>query len=164
MRNVETPSGSGPCRTGKPTVRKAQSPGGKRMVQEANAGGRKATGNRDRWPAPPPVVSHNWPDTGRCPARKGADVGQVSLWRADDDRRRRNRRTSWTRRRTAAGVVEVNGPEDDVLDWDAIDWRRVEDERTASAAADLHGIAGTGTSKRVRSLQKLMLRSVPTRF
>ena len=24
-------------------------------------------------------TSHNWPDTGGCPARKGADVGQVSL-------------------------------------------------------------------------------------
>jgi hypothetical protein len=23
---------------------------------------------------------HNWSDTGICPARKGADVGQVSLW------------------------------------------------------------------------------------
>lgn len=32
---------------GKPTVREAQLPGGRRMVREANAGGRKATGNRD---------------------------------------------------------------------------------------------------------------------
>src|SRR5438128_9225646 len=56
-----------------------------------------------------------------------------------------------------AGVV-VNGPEDAVLDWHAVDWRRVEDdvrrlrERifTASKAGDL---------ARVRNLQKLMLRS-----
>jgi len=38
--------------TGKPTVRKAQLPSGNRMTREANAGGRKATGNRDMdgWP------------------------------------------------------------------------------------------------------------------
>jgi RNA-directed DNA polymerase len=52
----------------------------------------------------------------------------------------------------------VNGPEDEVTDWLAIDWRQVEDEVrrlrqrifTASQAGDL---------KRVRNLQKLMLRS-----
>jgi hypothetical protein len=32
---------------GKPTVRKAQSPGGNRMTRQANAGSRKAAGNRD---------------------------------------------------------------------------------------------------------------------
>src|SRR5881396_2083793 len=52
----------------------------------------------------------------------------------------------------------VNGPEGDVLDWDAVDWRQAEDSVrrlrqrifTASKAGDL---------KKVRSLQKLMLRS-----
>jgi RNA-directed DNA polymerase len=52
----------------------------------------------------------------------------------------------------------VNGPEGDGLDWDAVDWRRVEDDVrrlrqrifTASQAGDL---------KKVRNLQKLMLRS-----
>lgn len=55
-------------------------------------------------------------------------------------------------------TVMVNGPEDDVVDWDAVDWRRVEDDVrrlrqrifTATRAGDL---------KRVRNLQKLMLRS-----
>lgn len=55
------------------------------------------------------------------------------------------------------GVV-VNGPEDAALDWDAVDWRAVEDDVrrlrqrifTASKAGDL---------KKVRNLQKLMLRS-----
>ena len=55
------------------------------------------------------------------------------------------------------GVV-VNGPEDDVLDWDAVAWRVVEDDVrrlrqrifTATQAGDL---------KKVRNLQKLMLRS-----
>jgi RNA-directed DNA polymerase len=54
--------------------------------------------------------------------------------------------------------VVVNGPEDDVVDWLSIDWRQVEDEVrrlrqrifTASQAGDL---------KKVRNLQKLMLRS-----
>jgi RNA-directed DNA polymerase len=58
----------------------------------------------------------------------------------------------------ADDAVVVNGPEDDDLDWHAIDWRAVEDDVrrlrhrifTASQAGDL---------KRVRNLQKLMLRS-----
>ena len=59
----------------------------------------------------------------------------------------------------AVGVLGVvNGPEDDLLDWHAVDWRAVEEDVrrlrqrifTASQAGDL---------KRVRSLQKLMLRS-----
>jgi RNA-directed DNA polymerase len=57
-----------------------------------------------------------------------------------------------------APVVVVNGPEDAALDWDAVDWRTVEDDVrrlrqrifTASKAGDL---------KKVRNLQKLMLRS-----
>jgi RNA-directed DNA polymerase len=57
---------------------------------------------------------------------------------------------------TTVGVV--NGPEDAPFDWRQVDWRRVEDDVrrlrqrifTASKAGDL---------KRVRSLQKLMLRS-----
>src|ERR1035437_51818 len=52
----------------------------------------------------------------------------------------------------------MNGPEDDVPDWLSIDWHQVEDEVrrlrqrifTASQAGDL---------AKVRSLQKLMLRS-----
>jgi len=58
----------------------------------------------------------------------------------------------------AAPLGEVNGPEGDVLDWDAIDWPAVEDDVrrlrqrifTASQAGDL---------KKVRNLQRLMLRS-----
>ena len=57
-----------------------------------------------------------------------------------------------------AAVANVNGPSGDVLDWDAIGWRTVEDDVrrlrqrifTASQAGDL---------KKVRNLQKLMLRS-----
>src|SRR5438093_2334186 len=57
-----------------------------------------------------------------------------------------------------AGHQMVSGPEGGVLAWDAVDWRRAEDDVrrlrrrifTASRAGDL---------KKVRSLQKLMLRS-----
>jgi RNA-directed DNA polymerase len=59
---------------------------------------------------------------------------------------------------SSAVVGVVNGPEDDPLDWHAIDWRAAEEDVrrlrqrifTASQAGDL---------KRVRNLQKLMLRS-----
>ncbi len=55
-------------------------------------------------------------------------------------------------------TIMVNGPEGDVLDWDAVDWRQAGDDVrrlrqrifTASRAGDL---------KKVRNLQKLMLRS-----
>jgi RNA-directed DNA polymerase len=55
-------------------------------------------------------------------------------------------------------TVTVNGPEGAVVDWDAVDWRRVDDDVrrlrqrifTATQAGDL---------ARVRNLQKLMLRS-----
>src|SRR5882762_2557383 len=55
-------------------------------------------------------------------------------------------------------TVMVNGPEGDVLDWEAVEWRQVQDDVrrlrqrifTASRAGDL---------KKVRNLQKLMLRS-----
>src|SRR5215471_13205381 len=54
-------------------------------------------------------------------------------------------------------TVMVSGPEGGVLAWDAVDWRQAEDDArrlrqrifTASKAGDL---------KKVRSLQKLMLR------
>ena len=55
-------------------------------------------------------------------------------------------------------TTTVNGPEDEVLDWEAVDWRQVEDDVrrlrqrifTASKAGDL---------RKVRNLQKLILRS-----
>ena len=54
-------------------------------------------------------------------------------------------------------TVTVNGPEGEVLDWEAVDWRQVEDDVrrlrqrifTASKAGDL---------RKVRNLQKLMVR------
>ncbi|WP_199790504.1 reverse transcriptase N-terminal domain-containing protein, partial [Streptomyces ipomoeae] len=56
-----------------------------------------------------------------------------------------------------SAAATVNGPEDEDLDWASVDWRRVEEDVrrlrqrifTASQAGDL---------KKVRNLQKLMLR------
>ena len=63
---------------GGPTVRKAQLPNGRRRTQEANADGRRQeTGNPCIGPSAK-WLPHNWSDTGVSPARKGADVGQVS--------------------------------------------------------------------------------------
>jgi hypothetical protein len=63
VRNVVTPFGVRAW-PGQPTVRKVQFPGGCGMVQEANAGGRKATGSRDNRAAPSSGRLDNWPDTG----------------------------------------------------------------------------------------------------
>lgn len=58
----------------------------------------------------------------------------------------------------AQAVLDVNGPEGEVLPWDAIDWRNQADyvrklrQRIFKASQD-------GDLKRVRNLQKLMLRS-----
>ena len=58
----------------------------------------------------------------------------------------------------AAVTARVNGPEGDVLEWDAIDWRAHEDnvrrlrQRIFKATRD-------GDLKQVRNLQKLMLRN-----
>ena len=54
MRNMTTPMGSGLVGPGKPTVRKAHCPSGRRMAQEAKAGGRKAAGNRESHDRRPP--------------------------------------------------------------------------------------------------------------
>ncbi|MGH3848102.1 MAG: group II intron reverse transcriptase/maturase [Pseudonocardiaceae bacterium] len=84
-----------------------------------------------------------------------ADAGQVSLWRRlmDEDPG-----TEGQVGRHRGVTVVANGPEGDGLDWGSVDWPQVEDEVrrlrqrifTASQAGDL---------KKVRSLQKLMLRS-----
>src|SRR5258706_9490939 len=58
----------------------------------------------------------------------------------------------------AMAALEVNGPEDVALEWDAISWRTHEDhvrrlrQRIFKAAKD-------GDLRKVRNLQKLMLRS-----
>src|SRR3954452_16282755 len=55
------------------------------------------------------------------------------------------------------GVV-VNGPEGDVLDWDAVAWRVVEDD-VRRLRQRIFTATQAGDFKKVRNLQKLMLRS-----
>ena len=105
--------------------------------------------------------------TGRiraeCPDRKGADAGRVSLWGLDD-RGRRNRRgkldatTVLDTTEVAAATAMVNGPEDEPLDWDTVSWRRAE-ENVRRLRQRIFAASRAGDLKRVRSLQKLMLRS-----
>ena len=45
-----------------------------RMVKKRMPVGRKAAGNRGARLLPSAAAPQNWPDTGACPARKGADV------------------------------------------------------------------------------------------
>jgi RNA-directed DNA polymerase len=52
----------------------------------------------------------------------------------------------------------VNGPEDDVLDWDAVDWRAAEDD-VRRLRQRIFTATQAGDWKKVRNLQKLMLRS-----
>ena len=95
------------------------------------------------------VVSDNRPDTDpeRALTRSGEPV-EKKMTEAPEPEDKLD----------AATHVVVNGPEDAPFDWHAVDWRRVEDDVrrlrqrifTASKAGDL---------KKVRSLQKLMLRS-----
>jgi RNA-directed DNA polymerase len=55
-------------------------------------------------------------------------------------------------------AVLVNGPEDDVLDWYAIDWGTAE-EHVRRLRQRIFTASQAGDLKRVRNLQKLMLRS-----
>src|ERR1700730_17280173 len=59
---------------------------------------------------------------------------------------------------TAARDVVVNGPEDDVLDWDAVDWPQVEDD-VRRLRQRIFTASKAGDHNKVRNLQKLMLRS-----
>jgi RNA-directed DNA polymerase len=59
---------------------------------------------------------------------------------------------------TASVVVAANGPEGDDLDWSEIDWRAVEDD-VRRLRQRIFTASRAGDFKRVRNLQKLMLRS-----
>jgi RNA-directed DNA polymerase len=56
------------------------------------------------------------------------------------------------------GTAVVNGPEGDVLDWYSVDWAQVEDE-VRRLRQRIFTASRVGDLKKVRNLQKLMLRS-----
>ena len=57
-----------------------------------------------------------------------------------------------------AAMVVANGPKGGTLDWDAVDWRACE-ERVRRLRQRIFTASRAGDLKRVRNLQKLMLRS-----
>jgi RNA-directed DNA polymerase len=59
---------------------------------------------------------------------------------------------------TASSTARVNGPEDDLEPWDAIDWRAHEDN-VRRLRQRIFKATKAGDLRRVRQLQKLMLRS-----
>ena len=58
----------------------------------------------------------------------------------------------------ATGAAEVNGPEDGFPDWDQVDWGQAE-ENVRRLRQRIFAASQAGDLKRVRNLQKLMLRS-----
>ncbi len=56
------------------------------------------------------------------------------------------------------GTTMVNGPEDDVLDWDAVDWRQAGDD-VRRLRQRIFTASRAGDPKTARNLRKLMLRS-----
>jgi len=58
----------------------------------------------------------------------------------------------------ATAMLVANGPEDGVLAWGAVDWRVCE-ERVRRLRQRIFTASRAGDLKRVRNLQKLMLRS-----
>ena len=58
----------------------------------------------------------------------------------------------------AAAALGVNGPEDRLVDWHAIDWRAVEED-VRRLRQRIFKASQAGDLKQVRNLQKLMLRS-----
>jgi hypothetical protein len=148
---------------GKPTARKAQlllaagqdGPTSKcrqaERPQEAGAGG--------CFLLRPP--RRNWPDTGSCPARKGADADQVSPWSfaaEGTETEGQVGRDGGIHGLMASSTVKVNGPEDDLDGWGAIDWRAHEDN-VRRLRQRIFKATKEGDPRRVRRLQKLMLRS-----
>jgi RNA-directed DNA polymerase len=53
---------------------------------------------------------------------------------------------------------QVNGPEDDSPDWDSVDWGQAE-ENVRRLRRRIFAASQAGDLKKVRNLQKLMLRS-----
>jgi hypothetical protein len=80
--------------SGKPTARNAQLPSGNRMTKKRAPVAERQQETEASWLAPPPVVSHNWPDTGLVPGPE-----RVLTWSGepqDDVGERQNPRASWT--------------------------------------------------------------------
>ena len=140
---------------GGPTVRKAHSPSGRRMTQQANAGALK--GDRTQEPQQPLLLAVACGELAGygawCPGPKGRPRGSgepvesaVTTTREPRDKL------------DAPAAAGANGPKDEALDWDAVDWRRVEGD-VRRLRQRIFTASRNGDLKKVRNLQKLMLRS-----
>ena len=106
-------------------------------------------------------LPHNRPDRGGCPARKGADAGLVGLRRKASCNAGTEGQVGHHERHPgtlAPAPVPVNGPEDGFPDWDQVDWGQAE-ENVRRLRQRIFAASQAGDLKKVRSLQKLMLRS-----
>jgi len=141
--------------TGKPTARKAQTPGRKGWSDKQTPAGRKTTGTRARQHR---CLQRGARSTGRiqaaCLARKGADADQVSHWsftlQAPEPKGKLDA--------MALSAAKVNGPEDDPDEWAAIDWRTHEDNVRRLRRRIFKASQGAD-HRQVRQLQRLMLAS-----
>src|SRR5260370_42065970 len=123
--------------------------------------GRKATGNRGRRLLSPAAAPKNWPDTGTWPARKGADADQVSHWSfkpKEPEPKDKLDAMGGSTAMMASSTARVNGPEDDLDDCGAVDWRTHEDN-VLRLCRRIFKATKAGDLTRVRQLQKVMLRS-----
>ena len=137
VRNVETPSGPGCWLLGRPTVRESGTPRREQDAQQANAGGRKATGNHGVLAGTSAGCRDNWPDTRPVAGPERALTWAGEPLNADADQ--------------AAGTegqvghrMTVNGPEDVLRTGTPSTGGLHEEQRTAAAAEDLQGDAGAG--------------------
>lgn len=152
MWNVETPSGSSLV-AGRPTARKAQSLAGNRMTREANAGapkgdGKDAIGNGHLLA----VVASNRPDTGGVLDPRGSPRG------SGESVKETMNVTSAPAGTLDTAAVAVNGPQDFPEGWDQVDWTRAEAE-VRRLRQRIFTASRAGDHRKVRSLQRLMLRS-----
>jgi len=139
--------------SGKPTAREAQLSSGNRKTREANAGCRKETGNRARQRGSSATSPDNRPDTGFVPGPKGSPHGS-----GESVKQKRTQTPEPKDKLDASMNVEANGPEDELFDWQSVDWKTVEAD-VRRLRQRIFTAARNGNLKQVRNLQKLMLRS-----
>jgi hypothetical protein len=138
---------------GRQTVREAQLSSGIGRAREANVGSRKATGNRARQRGTSAACPDNRPDTGAMPDPKGCPRGL-----GESVEQARAKTPEPMDKLDTPGTPRVNGPEDELSDWQSIDWKTVEND-VRRLRQRIFTASREGDLKKVRNLQKLMLRS-----
>src|SRR6266511_4987895 len=118
------------------------------------------------WPHLPVAVPCNWPDTGLVsrPERAPTWVGLAceAWWLVVSEPEGKldamTTHADGAAQAAAVAVGAVNGPTGEHLDWDAINWRAAE-EHVRRLRQRIFTATQAGDLKKVRNLQKLMLRS-----